>query len=267
MEWHKRDLGLERPSGVSEVDYLALAIRACKGQPLKQEFFTTALEWCNGGKPYYNVWPHIADGLSRVRLDVPAVAMRPLIRKLPRVISVRFPKGHPIGEFLLRCTFVEDNYAGMGLWIGKAFSGFTLVDGLVEDSLQRAKENRGSGYVNTMDYAVTALRIALGIAMLHDNPDMVEAVVLRKDQAKYAATRDPKYVEKAKRRGEYGFNVGANIEVLPHFRRPHFAIRWTGKGHEVPKLVPVKGCVVKRSKFTEVPTGYQADEEAESLAV
>lgn len=48
----------------------------------------------------------------------------------------------------------------------------------------------------------------------------------------------------------------AKIEVSPHCRRPHFAIRWTEKGHSVPKLVPVNGCLVNRSKLLPVPTGY-----------
>ena len=50
------------------------------------------------------------------------------------------------------------------------------------------------------------------------------------------------------------------MECAPHFRRPHFAIRWTGKGGAVPRMVPVKGSVVKRQLATDVPTGYMDDD-------
>jgi len=66
-------------------------------------------------------------------------------------------------------------------------------------------------------------------------------------------------VAKAQRRGKVGWNVGRQIEVTPHVRRPHFAIRWTERGRAVPKLVPVKGSVVHRQLAEKVPTGFGSD--------
>lgn len=55
-----------------------------------------------------------------------------------------------------------------------------------------------------------------------------------------------------------------DIEVSPHCRRPHFGIRWTEKGHSVPRLVPINGCLVNRSKLFPIPTGYLGSEELET---
>lgn len=293
MEWHKRTGIVHHPvlqgyrsPGETELecyhrllgDITHLGVAHGVGAMLSAEE-----EWVRDRKPYYKVWPQIAEGLLRVRLDVPCQAITPLLKKMPEVVSIRFPKMREprFGKEIVREALVtyipkamtlDDAVAdAIGIFyndddpeLTTAATVLVFSEDTIEESIEAAHE-RSRKVKDDASYAmISCIRYVIGIAMLHDNPDMVEAVVLRKDQAKYAATRDPKYVEKAKRRGEYGFNVGANIEVLPHFRRPHFGIRWTGKGHEVPKLVPVKGCVVKRSKFTEVPTGYQADEEAEA---
>jgi hypothetical protein len=34
-------------------------------------------------------------------------------------------------------------------------------------------------------------------------------------------------------------------------------VRWTGKGGEIPKLVPVKGAIINKKLMTTVPTGYE----------
>lgn len=91
---------------------------------------------------------------------------------------------------------------------------------------------------------------------------ILSSVVLSKDKDKYELSRDEKYVEKAKRRGIVGWDVGKHIEFSPHLRRPHFGLRWTGKGRKEPKIVPIKGCIVRRNKMTEVPTGYLDKEKA-----
>lgn len=95
-----------------------------------------------------------------------------------------------------------------------------------------------------------------------DSPDsIIKPDVLNKDREKFSRTLDPKYIEKAARRGVVGFSFGEGLEISPHFRRPHMAIRWCEKGHSVPRLVPVKGCLVNRQKVT-VPEGFQDLEEA-----
>ena len=81
------------------------------------------------------------------------------------------------------------------------------------------------------------------------------APMIDKRPQPFDETGDPKYVEKAHRRGKIGWKIGDRIEVDPHFRRPHFAIRWCEEGRRVPRLRPIKGCIVHRHKATTVPTG------------
>ncbi len=70
------------------------------------------------------------------------------------------------------------------------------------------------------------------------------------------ASADPKYVDKAHRRGKVGWNVGKRMEVVLHYRRPHMALVWTGRGRAVPKVVPRRGSVVHRDKLEKVPRGF-----------
>jgi DNA-binding protein H-NS len=50
--------------------------------------------------------------------------------------------------------------------------------------------------------------------------------------------------------------VGKHIEVIPHYRRPHMALVWTGRGRAVPKIVPRRGSVVHREAVEKLPSGF-----------
>ena len=61
---------------------------------------------------------------------------------------------------------------------------------------------------------------------------------------------------KAHRRGKVGWDVGRQVEVMPHYRRPHLMLAWTGPGRAVPKIVPRRGSIVHRSAVEKVPSGF-----------
>ena len=73
------------------------------------------------------------------------------------------------------------------------------------------------------------IRVVVAVCLMADDPELVLADVLSKDRLDYERTGDRKYVDRAHRRGKVGWLIGAHVEVDPHYRRPHFAIRWTGK--------------------------------------
>jgi hypothetical protein len=50
--------------------------------------------------------------------------------------------------------------------------------------------------------------------------------------------------------------VGKHIEVIPHFRRPHMTLVWTGSGRRVPRVVPRRGSIVHREAVEKLPTGF-----------
>ena len=95
--------------------------------------------------------------------------------------------------------------------------------------------------------------------LLEDDPEIVNPEVLADDRAKYEASGDQKYVEKARRRGKFGWDVGRHIEVIPHYRRPHLMLAWTGAGRSVPKIVPRKGSIVHRNVVEKLPTGFEGE--------
>jgi hypothetical protein len=88
--------------------------------------------------------------------------------------------------------------------------------------------------------------------------------VLADDRQKYEACGgDQKCVDRAHRRGKWGWNVAARIEVMPYYRRPHPALVWTGHGRTVPRIVLRKGNVVHRELLARVPTGFGGEQQGE----
>lgn len=85
---------------------------------------------------------------------------------------------------------------------------------------------------------------------------IVDEVPLAVDVEKYERTKNKSLIEKARRRGVIGWDLGKHVETGPHMRRPHFGIRWKGVGHSRPELVPVRGCIVNGKKL-KMPEGYE----------
>lgn len=102
-------------------------------------------------------------------------------------------------------------------------------------------------------------KIACTICLLENDPSIIEPDVLSKDQMKYELNPDPAIVERAHRRGKVGWIIGRNIEVIPHIRRSHPALMWTGHGRQIPRIVMRKGSVVHREIVEKVPTGFQGE--------
>jgi hypothetical protein len=66
-------------------------------------------------------------------------------------------------------------------------------------------------------------------------------------------------IDRAKRRGKIGWNIGKGIEVIPHMRRPHPALVWTGHGRVTPRIILRKGCLVHQDALKRIPTGFQGE--------
>jgi hypothetical protein len=100
------------------------------------------------------------------------------------------------------------------------------------------------------------VRLCCTLCLLENDPSVIEPDVLSKDRAKFKQRGDEKYIAKAHRRGKVGWNVGRTIEVMPHYRRPHMTLVWTGRGRAVPRVVPRRGNVVHREVVEKVPSGF-----------
>ena len=100
------------------------------------------------------------------------------------------------------------------------------------------------------------LRLACTLCLIGDDPSILEPEVLAKDQHRVDEANVQQLVEKAQRRGNFGWALGRAIETIPHYRRPHPALVWTGVGRTTPKVIMRKGSVVHREVVAAVPTGY-----------
>jgi hypothetical protein len=94
------------------------------------------------------------------------------------------------------------------------------------------------------------------LCLLGNASEIIAPDVLADDRVKFDETGDQKHVEKARRRGKVGWDVGRRIEVIPHYRRPHPMLARTGAGRSVPRVVPRRGSVVHRGVVEKMPSGF-----------
>lgn len=235
--------------------------------------------WHAARRPFYRVWPKIIPMLTRLDTSlVPSKACR-LTGDLID-LYVQFPHGNMLcGDRDLQGAFIGrlQTSAGPGTVIG-AIDGKTSTefgypiplidmwlfehsdDPLVEvlDRLKLAAELKTT--LGTRE-VVTSLLTTL--CLIQDDPDLISPVLLSKDAKRPDLTPEDleRLAAKARKRGRYGFDIGKGVEVMPHYRRPHTALMWTGQGRKIPKVVLRKGAVVHRSKIDSIPTGYLDDAE------
>ena len=256
---------------------LAEAVKMRSGQFFGQ--ITNERDWEQARRPYYNVWPSIVPMLTRLNLDLDSS----LIRLPLPALCIRFPKQkNPLTfdwkgeEVQIRCMLMGAINEGRGLSIlidvgevmgdGKEFGvpiytyrNFRRESGLtVEEALQELGSNELAELgVQIPDALITdCVRLCCSLCLLENDPSVIEPDVLSKDRARFEQTGDEKYVAKAHRRGKVGWHVGRHIEVAPHYRRPHMALVWTGRGRAVPRVVPRRGSVVHREMVEKLPSGF-----------
>lgn len=223
------------------------------------------LAWYEHCQPYYKIWPAIIPSLLRIPLEVTADSISlPLPAISMRVADCGESLRAVLVYYEQRDDIPVNGARDMTMLIQTAsykriFVGLSLRPGsTVEDSLKRAGwfYSTGTNDNEANECAKRAIRLSVAVSLMAVDPSIIKPEVLNVDKDKFDATNDDKYIAKAKRRGVVGWNIGEDIESMPHFRRPHFALRHTGKGGAIPKIVPVKAAVVHRSKMTQVPTGY-----------
>lgn len=238
--------------------------------------------WWKHRRPYYNLWPAITESL--MGFSASNVPFRSFLDASEPVVAIQFPKGGINGlRSILVAAFTKESLEE--IWK----SQYRLLNGIEASRPDEFHHNmlaiteefddwNGSEYrTQTRVFAApsddldktastSSLELSemqnLGIAVLlmEMDADLIEPDVLSSDRAAYAIATDQdkqRLEEKAfKRRNQKGWHVGRQVEVMPHYRRPHPALMWTGKGRSTAKVVMRSGCTVKRKVMTQVPTGY-----------
>lgn len=227
--------------------------------------------WMAHKRPYYSIYPAVTKSLLAVKLDLDCSLIKMPVFEL----LLRFPVGNePIrsGERYIKSCLAVGAKSPAGLMVqllieddgsdkeDKSKIRFLLKHGItVEESLNRVEDwdNASPDFKRNIE---SVIRTFCAVCLLGDDPDIIKPDVLNEHQRQFDETGDFKYVEHARKRGKVGWLVGSQIETCPHYRRPHLALRWTGEGHAIPKIVPVKGAIVHRNKLTDVPMGYLDNE-------
>ena len=227
--------------------------------------------WTQLRRPYYQVFPAIIPALLKLRLDIAAN----LIHTPMPDLLVRLPADRQIDELPgVQTALMAQDVPGedLRLWVnfmrptGLANMHVTLgcePGKTLEQSFQESAANTQSYVVSGNFYSedylpmvLNSLRLCAMLCLLADDPDAITPDVLADDRRRYEASGDQKYVDRAHRRGKMGWNVGEKIEVMPHYRRSHPALVWTGHGRTVPRIVMRKGSVVHREVLAQVPSGF-----------
>ena len=137
-------------------------------------------------------------------------------------------------------------------------------------------------YLDGLSGDRTALAIAILVGLISntesDTP-LIEPVVIRALQEKWEQTQDAALIEKSKRRGVFGWDIGKNlpdatqIEQMrkdalnlgmrcPHWRNAHFSRRVVGKREDGNKEWRfVAGSFINKDKMLDVPHGYYTRQE------
>lgn len=146
---------------------------------------------------------------------------------------------------------------------------FPLDDRSVDDCIMSLPKHPAAdvGMIIPQSLSMSCIRLVVTLFLLEDNAELIEPDVLAKDRFRVNGADEELFarlVEKAKKRGKYGFVVGralservARGEMSPHTRAPHLALFWEGPGRKIPVIKLRDGSLIHRKKVLDVPTGYQ----------
>ena len=277
-DWTRRSMPDDRPA--QDIDQFYKRTQADAVRMGSAQFFNQMLterDWEKARRPYYNLWPSIVPMLTRLDLDLDS----DLIRLPLPALCIRFPKEkNPLAfewkgdDVAVRCIMMGEINQGTGLSvlidIGEVmdeigvpiytYRNFPRRPGLTVEQSLASLGTKGLfadiGVQVPDSLVMDCVRLCCSLCLLENDPSIISPDVLADDRAKYEASGDQKYVDKAHRRGKVGWDVGKHIEIIPHYRRPHMTLVWTGHGRVTPKIVPRRGSVVHREAVEKLPSGF-----------
>jgi hypothetical protein len=255
--------------------------RGRNSEPRNLDESLTALHWAfdeawfNERCPYYSVYPSLVNMLTKI--DLSKVSSQQML--LPQgltSLSIRLPVGHEIGGEV-RSVWIHQNSLnvdgqnvfgialgidhgelnqGAPVYLMRTFPQSELsIEAELNDLPKSEAEHKGKQL--SPEHNLAAIRLACTVCLMGNDTDILTPEVLSKDADRVCDQNRDVLVEKARRRGKFGWTLGKNLEVIPHYRRPHPFLAWTGKGKKIPKVVMRSGSIVHRKTVEAVPTGFQ----------
>ena len=235
-------------------------------------------------RPFYRVYPGVMTAMLRVGIEKINISQ---IRLPINGLALEFAEG-----YFLRVASIE-----IASLMAAEFGDNVLFIEFVHSD-DRGGNKRGSfkfprNHQSILEWLPTILplerdlmtqimQIVFGVCIIPQaDASLIKPLVLNRDKEKFAATGDPKYIDRAKRNGVHGWELGRDIptpeemETLreqhgepgrksPHWRMGHFAIRHTGEGRSIPILCWINETFVNKDLWKEVPTGYYGKEKVDA---
>ena len=247
----------------------------------QMEQMITEEEFIRNRRPFYRLYPGITEALtkigvekhdvSRVRPPVNPLSLefpvdRPLIAGTRKIVSILFKEFEGKNSLFIEYLSHLDTY-GVILFPRENENIIRLLDKTPES------EREGSKII---------LQIVFGVCMIPiSDTSLIMPCVLNRDKEKFESTGDVKFVERARRNGVNGWDVGWDVPTeeeiktlrqqhgepgrkSPHWRMGHFAIRHTGEGRSIPVIRWINEVFVNKNLLKEVPTGYHGASEESS---
>ena len=250
------------------------------GTPLQAHTYTETMAvaqemhaWSR--RPFYRVYPGVMAALLRLGIEkIDISKIHPPINGL----ALEFAEGHflridqleitnlmiaELNEISLYIEFVHED--------GK--HGFIQFPRISQTILNHHKTQSKAD----QNLSTQIMQIAFGVCMIpQSDTDLIQPLVLNRDKDKFASTGDIKFIERARRNGVHGWEIGRDIPTpeemktlrqqqgepgrkSPHWRMGHFAIRHTGEGRSVPVVRWIKETFVNKDLWKEIPHGYYDD--------
>ena len=225
--------------------------------------------WIENKRPYYDIYPSIIPALEKLEMDFPLDTI-----KMPYGLSellVRYPVGYcNIRSIFMGYHFDPQNTEHclmLSVQANKESDPDDLDRGLVSfawqpgtngaDVVREIYGNEKKIYI--IDQMAKAFKTAIAICLIGEDPSLVERCILSKDMSKVNEANMDRLVDKAKRRGKFGFTLGRELEMIPHLRRPHMWWKPYGPGRKFRKFCLRKGSVIHKDVVNQVPSGNLDD--------
>jgi hypothetical protein len=243
--------------------------------------FTVAYEMhADNRRPFYRVYPGIMTALLRLGIEKIDISQ---IRLPINGLALEFAEGH----FLRVNQFEISNLLAAEFDEEVLFIEFVHSDD--RDGNKRGSLKFPRHHQSVLDWLETKppverdlltqiMQIVFGVCMIpNSDSDLIKPLVLNRDKEKFESTGDMKYIERARRNGVNGWDVGRDVptpeemEILrqqagehgrksPHWRTGYFAIRHTGEGRSVPMIRWIRETFVNKDLWKDVPQGYYGEE-------
>ena len=224
-------------------------------------------------RPFYRIYPGIIEAFTTIGIEKHDVSnVHPPVNPL----SLEFPIDSPLvagNRKVVNILFMEfdDNDTLFVEYRSHVDTFGVILFPRTNEQITRLLDKTPEAARETFKII---LQIVFGVCMIpHSDSDLIKPLVLNRDKEKFEVTGDPKYIDRAKRNGVHGWDVGKSIPTReematfreqhgepgrksPHWRMGHFAIRHTGEGRSVPVIRWIKETFINKDLWKEVPTGY-----------